>query len=64
LRNDPQAVAANLARRGFVFDVDAFQALEEQRKQLQIESDRACVTSATRSGEGRSGRPRRREQDM
>ena len=32
LRSDPQAVASNLARRGFTLDVEALQGLEEQRK--------------------------------
>jgi seryl-tRNA synthetase len=40
LRSDSQAVAANLARRGFHLDVAAFQALEERRKAAQVESDR------------------------
>jgi seryl-tRNA synthetase len=40
LRSDPQAVAANLARRGFHLDVAAFQALEDRRKAAQVESDR------------------------
>jgi seryl-tRNA synthetase len=40
LRNDLPGVAASLARRGFVLDVQAFAALEEQRKAAQIESDR------------------------
>ncbi len=40
LRADPDAVAANLARRGFRLDVDAFRALEERRKQWQVEADR------------------------
>ena len=40
LRSDPQAVAANLARRGFTLDVAAFTALEERRKVAQVESDR------------------------
>lgn len=40
LRTDPQAVAANLSQRGFVLDVMAFNALEEQRKAAQIEADR------------------------
>jgi len=40
LRADPQAVAANLARRGFQLDVAAFTALEERRKTAQVESDR------------------------
>jgi len=40
LRADPAAVAANLARRGFVLDVAAYSAIEERRKAAQIESDR------------------------
>jgi seryl-tRNA synthetase len=40
LRTEPDKVAENLARRGFRLDVAAFGALEEQRKQLQIEADR------------------------
>jgi seryl-tRNA synthetase len=40
LRSDPDAVARNLARRGFVLDVSALKALDERRKQAQIESDR------------------------
>jgi seryl-tRNA synthetase len=40
LRSDLPAVAAALARRGFVLDVQAFAALEEQRKSAQIEADR------------------------
>ena len=40
LRSDPEAVARNLARRGFVLDVQALKALEEKRKPWQIESDR------------------------
>ncbi len=40
LRSDPQAVALNLARRGFVLDVEALRAQEERRKALQIETDR------------------------
>src|SRR5215831_6160718 len=39
LRSDPQAVAANLARRGFVLDVNRLLALEEQRKKAQIRAD-------------------------
>ena len=40
LRADPAAVAANLARRGFTLDVDAFTTLDELRKKAQVESDR------------------------
>jgi seryl-tRNA synthetase len=39
LRADPAAVAANLARRGFVLDVDAFKRWEEGRKKLQMRAD-------------------------
>ena len=43
LRHDAAAVQKNLARRGYVFDRDRFEALEAQRKALQIavESNRA-----------------------
>jgi seryl-tRNA synthetase len=39
LRQDTEAVAANLARRGFEFDVGAYLALEERRKSLQVETE-------------------------
>lgn len=38
LRENPQAVAAQLAKRGFKFDAVQFSALEEQRKTLQVET--------------------------
>jgi len=40
LRTDTENVARNLARRGFVLDLEAFRALEERRKQTQIEADK------------------------
>jgi seryl-tRNA synthetase len=40
LRTDPDAVARNLARRGFVLDVGALRALEEKRKPAAVEVDR------------------------
>jgi len=40
LRSDPEAVARNLARRGFKLELSAYRALEELRKQSQIEADR------------------------
>jgi seryl-tRNA synthetase len=40
LRTDPEAVARNLARRGYVLDVGALKALEEKRKPWQVEVDR------------------------
>ncbi len=49
LRSDLDAVAANLARRGFAFDKAGFVALEERRKSLQIEVDRLRNERNTRS---------------
>ena len=40
LRSDPEGVARNLARRGFVLDVSEVRRREDERKQLQIEVDR------------------------
>ncbi len=38
LRQSATAVAANLARRGYVFDADAYRVLDERRKALQVET--------------------------
>jgi seryl-tRNA synthetase len=40
LRSDPEAVARNLARRGFVLDVTLLATLEDERKRWQVEADR------------------------
>jgi len=40
VRADTENAARNLARRGFVLDLAAFRALEERRKEAQIEADR------------------------
>jgi seryl-tRNA synthetase len=40
LRSDPEAVARNLARRGYKLDVEALKALEDKRKPFQVELDR------------------------
>jgi len=40
LRADPDAVARNLARRGYRLDVMSLRALEEKRKPWQVEVDR------------------------
>ena len=39
LRNQPEVVRANLERRGFVLDVDAYLALEEHRKGVQVRAE-------------------------
>jgi seryl-tRNA synthetase len=40
LRTDPEAVARNLARRGYTLDVSALNAIEAERKRWQVEADR------------------------
>jgi len=49
LRNDPEAVARGLARRGYKLDTEAFNTLEEQRKALQVQVDELRNTRNTRS---------------
>jgi seryl-tRNA synthetase len=39
LRTDPEAIARNLMRRGFVLDVERLRALEERRKTAQVAAD-------------------------
>jgi seryl-tRNA synthetase len=39
LRQSAADVAANLARRGFLFDAEAYLELEERRKSLQVETE-------------------------
>ncbi len=39
LRNDPEAVARQLARRGFIFDADAYRDLDTRRKTLQTRAE-------------------------
>jgi seryl-tRNA synthetase len=40
LRNEPEQVARNLARRGYELDVEALKALEAKRKRWDVEVDR------------------------
>jgi seryl-tRNA synthetase len=49
LRSDPQAVAANLARRGYALDLEAFMALEARRKEAQVAVDALRNERNTRS---------------
>jgi len=57
LRTDPEAVARNLARRGYPLDVTALKALEEKRKPWQVEVDRLRA-ERNANAKARSGRPR------
>ncbi|MCB1734442.1 MAG: serine--tRNA ligase [Gammaproteobacteria bacterium] len=49
LRNDLDAVAAQLARRGYTLDAAAFTALEERRKALQVATQELQNERNTRS---------------
>ncbi len=49
LRNDLDAVARNLARRGFVFDRGGFLKLDAERKRLQVEVESLRQQRNTRS---------------
>jgi seryl-tRNA synthetase len=49
LRENPQYVASQLLKRGFKFDVDAFTALEEKRKALQVATQELQNQRNTRS---------------
>ena len=48
-RTDPQAVAANLARRGYALDLSRFGELEARRKQAQVAVDALRNERNTRS---------------
>jgi seryl-tRNA synthetase len=62
LRSDPEQVARQLARRGYTFDVIAWQQLEEQRRHWQIETDR--LRAARNSQAKAVGQARGRGEDI
>jgi len=49
IRANPEAVAQQLARRGFAFDLQAFNALEERRKAVQIQTEQLQAERNARS---------------
>jgi seryl-tRNA synthetase len=49
LRNDPEQVATQLARRGFKLDLDALAQLEQERKQAQLEAQELQTERNARS---------------
>ena len=49
LRSDLDAVAQQLARRGFTLDTDTLQALEEQRKAIQVQTQNLQAERNSRS---------------
>jgi seryl-tRNA synthetase len=61
LRSQPNVVAAKLARRGFVFDLERFTALEAQRKRLQGETEK--LQAERNSGSKRIGQAKAKGED-
>ena len=51
LRNNPDQVRQALARRGYDLDVQAFTALEERRKKIQVETQELQAEKNARSRE-------------
>ncbi|HEX4871119.1 MAG TPA: serine--tRNA ligase [Nevskiaceae bacterium] len=62
LRSDPEAVVRGLARRGLRFDLEGFQALEGQRKQLQTETEQ--LQAERNAGSKRIGQAKARGEDV
>ena len=61
LRSQPEAVAAGLARRGFVFDLTRFQGLESRRKSLQTETEK--LQAERNAGSKRIGQAKAKGED-
>ncbi|NGY06790.1 serine--tRNA ligase [Solimonas terrae] len=61
LRSQPDVVAAKLARRGFIFDLERFTSLEAQRKRLQGETEQ--LQAERNSGSKRIGQAKARGED-
>lgn len=49
LRSDPESVAKALAKRGFILDVDALKQLDDQRKIIQVKTEKLQQERNTRS---------------
>lgn len=61
LRSQPEAVAAKLARRGFIFDLERFTSLEARRKHLQAETEQ--LQAERNSGSKRIGQAKTKGED-
>ena len=61
LRADPEKVAAQLARRGYSFDLPRFQELESKRKQLQTETEK--LQAERNAGSKRIGQAKAKGED-
>ncbi len=62
LRAEPEVIAAQLARRGFKFDLAYFSGLEEQRKQLQTETE--ALQAQRNAGSKKIGQAKARGEDI
>jgi len=62
LRQSAADVAANLSRRGFVFDTDAYLALQDRRKALQVEAE--SLRNERNSSSKRIGQAKARGEDI
>jgi seryl-tRNA synthetase len=61
LRSDLAGIAASLARRGYVLDIERARTLEERRKHWQIESDR--LRAARNANAKKVGMAKARQED-
>jgi seryl-tRNA synthetase len=61
LRTQPETVAAQLARRGFAFDLPRFQDLETRRKSLQTETEK--LQAERNAGSKRIGQAKAKGED-
>jgi seryl-tRNA synthetase len=61
LRADAQAIARQLARRGYAFDLARFQELEARRKQLQTETEK--LQAERNAGSKRIGQAKAKGED-
>jgi seryl-tRNA synthetase len=61
LRAQPETVAAQLGRRGFVFDLARFQGLESRRKTLQTETEK--LQAERNAGSKRIGQAKAKNED-
>jgi seryl-tRNA synthetase len=62
LRAEPEAVAAQLARRGFALDLDRFRALEARRKQIQTATEQ--LQAERNTGSKRIGQAKAKGEDV
>lgn len=62
LRAEPEAVAAQLARRGVKLDLDRFRALEARRKQIQTETEK--LQAERNTGSKRIGQAKAKGEDV